>query len=170
MPAEQLAAPNEVVDNLRLNDGTMLHLGDLAVTSLHNEAIGREVVIGDGSFKTDLPEGNETRPESLPSPEASEELMLPPVLYHNAPMDRHQSIAEHGIIPRDDLHNPGGVSGVAQSGEYEFPGRDYLSVKPWKQQTGENVIYAVDTSVLDPSLFQVDEDNYPLGAEYRKHR
>jgi len=110
----------------------------------------------------------ETKPESLPSSEASEELMLPPVLYHTAPIDRHRSIAEHGIIPRDDPRNPGGVSGVGKSGDYEFPGRNYLSVIPLTQRRGENVIYAVDTSVLDPSLFQVDEDNYPLGAGNRK--
>ena len=104
------------------------------------------------------------------SPETTDELLIPPVLYHTAPRDRHQSIAENGIIPRDDPRNPGGVSGVAQSAEYNFPGRNYLSVSPWTQQEGENVIYAVDTSLLDPNLVQVDEDNYPLGSDYREHR
>ncbi len=96
--------------------------------------------------------------------------MLPPVLYHTGPMDRHQSITEHGIIPRDDPRNPGGVSGVAQMGdEYEFPGRVYLSVEPYFYN-GDQVVYAVDTSMLDPQLFQVDEDNYPIGAGRNWHR
>jgi hypothetical protein len=57
MPAEQLIAPNEAIESLRLNDGTMLHLGDLAITSSEHEVVGREITIGDGSYKTNLPEG-----------------------------------------------------------------------------------------------------------------
>jgi len=108
--------------------------------------------------------------EVSPNPEALGELMLPPALYHTSPLDRTQSTAEHGVIPRDDQRNPGGVSGVAQMGdEYEFPGRVYLAVEPY-WYGGDQVVYAVDTSMLDPSMFQVDEDNYPIGPGNHRHR
>jgi hypothetical protein len=54
--------------------------------------------------------------------------------------------------------------------EYEFPGRVYLSVKPYQLVSGDRVVYAVDTSMLDPGQFQVDEDNYPLGSNMHRHR
>jgi len=108
--------------------------------------------------------------ELPPNPEASEKLELPPVLYHTSPLERTRSVVDHGVIPRDDPRNPGGVSGVAQKGEeYHFPGRVYLSVDPsW--YSGEQVVYAVDTTMLDPERFQVDEDNYPPGEGRQRHR
>src|SRR4051794_20609460 len=109
--------------------------------------------------------------ELSPNQELSSELILPPVLYHTAPMERHQLIADYGIIPRDDPRNPGGVSGVAQMGDsYKFPGRVYMSIEPHGGFSQDRVVYSVDTSKLDPNLFQVDEDAYPIMSGRNRHR